>query len=157
MENTSLQSLFKNQIGEFSSLFDQSVCRFLESQGKPEEDLLYEESHWQETMLSEEKAIENWKKLLTVNIFCELADLSPLFITQKVRSFENQPWNQSSQYLRALIALNHALAKMPLPTVCPHLLESGAALIDMHEYTLGLLCLIHPSIMSLEFIWPYWP
>ncbi len=33
-----------------------------------------------------------------------------------------------------LVALNHALAKMPIPEVGPCLLESGAALIDLHEY-----------------------
>ncbi len=128
----SLQSLYQKQI-EDSSYFEQAVHQFLEAQVIPSHDIL-EECVWQEPLLSEDKAIDNWKQLLAVNLLCNLAQLDPSGIAAKIRLFERHPWNQSSQYFRSLVALNHAFAKMPIPEVGPHLLESGAALIDLQEY-----------------------
>jgi hypothetical protein len=71
---------------------------------------------------------------LAVNLFCDLIQQYQTEMASKVRLFERHPWNQSSQYFRSLVAVNHALARMPIPEVGPHLLESGAALIDLHEY-----------------------
>lgn len=129
----SLQSLYLTRIEESSPYFDQIVRQFLESSRIPPQDLI-EECLWQGPLLSEDKAIEAWKLLLAVNILCDLAQLHPSKLAAKVRFFERHPWNQSSQYFRSLVALNHAFAKMPIPEVGPHLLESGAALIDLHEY-----------------------
>lgn len=129
----SLQSLYFTQIEDSSPYFDQTICRFLQSQILPPQDVV-DECQWHQPFLSEDKAIENWKQLLTMNIFCELAQVHQSEVASKVRLFERHPWNQSSQYFRSLITLNHAFAKMPIPEVGPHLLESGAALIDLHEY-----------------------
>lgn len=128
-----LQSFFCLQIEESSSNFSQIVEQFLNHQILPSPEIL-EECQWQEPFLSEEKVIDNWKQLLTMNLFFDLASLGPSLAASKVRLFERHPWNQSSQYLRSIVALNHALAKMPIPEAAPHLLESGAALIDFHEY-----------------------
>jgi hypothetical protein len=129
----SLQSLYQKQVEDSSSYFEQIVHQFLFSQGIPPKDVV-DECLWQEPLLSEDKAIENWRQLLAVNILCDLAQLHQNDMAAKVRLFERHPWNQSSQYFRALVALNHALAKMPIPEVGPNLLESGAALIDLREY-----------------------
>lgn len=129
----SLQSLFDAQIGDSSLGFDQIVYRFIKFQTIPSQEVL-EECVWQEPLLSEDKAIENWKRLLSVNILCDMAQVYQPDLAVKVRLFERRPWNQSSQYFRSLVALNHALARMPIPEVGPHLLESGAALIDLREY-----------------------
>lgn len=129
----SLQSLFFSRIKETSSLFDQSVLQFFEKNDSPPSEIL-DECQWHDPFLSEEKSIKNWQRLLAVNLFCHLSDSFRVEIGRKVREFGRHPWNQSSQYFRSLIALNHALAKMPVPEVGPHLLESGAALIDLHEY-----------------------
>jgi hypothetical protein len=130
----SLQSLYLKQIEEDSSCdFEQSVCRFLGSQIVPSKDIV-EECSWQEPLLSEVKVIDNWKRLLAVNLLCDLAQLNPSEMAAKIRLFERHPWNQSSQYFRALVALNYAFAKMPVPEAGPILLESGAALIDLQEY-----------------------
>ncbi len=133
LELCSLQSLYFTQIENSSSYFDQMVRQFLESRIIPPQNVV-EECLWHEPLFEEEKAIENWKQLLAVNILCDLAQLHPSELSVKVRFFERHPWNQSSQYLRSLVALNHAFAKMPIPEVGPHLLESGAALIDLYEY-----------------------
>jgi hypothetical protein len=130
----SLQSLYRKQIGESSSSFDQVMHRFFEQHSAPSKDFIEEECVWHEPLMSEDKLIENWKRLLAVNILCDLAQQHTGEVAAKVRLFGRQPWNQSSQYMRALVALNHVLAKMPIPEVGPHLLESGAALIDLHEY-----------------------
>lgn len=129
----SLQSLYHKQIEDSSPYFEQVVSQFLKSQILPSEEIV-EECIWQEPLLSEEKTIENWKQLLAVNLLCNLADLQSGDMAAKVRLFERHPWNQSSQYFRVLVALNHAFAKMPIPEVGAHLLESGAGLIDLHEY-----------------------
>lgn len=129
----SLQSLYLAQIEDSSPYFDQVICQFFESQTIPSQDVV-EECQWYEPFLSEDKAIKNWQKLLAMNLFCDLIQLYQTEMASKVHFFERHPWNQSSQYFRSLVAVNHALAKMPIPEVGPHLLESGAALIDLHEY-----------------------
>jgi hypothetical protein len=129
----SLQSLYLTQIEESSPYFDQTLRQFLEFHIIPPHDIV-EECVWQEPLLSPDKAMENWKQLLAMSIFCDLAQLHTSELAAKVHFFERHPWNQSSQYFRSLVALNHAFAKMPIPEVGPHLLESGAALIDLQEY-----------------------
>jgi hypothetical protein len=127
-----LQQLFQQQIDHSSqsSSLDQVVQRFLTSTTVSDEDL-EKECQWCETQFSTEKTIENWKRLLTIQL---LNFQPPRWMASTIRLFENQPWNQSSQYFRALVALNHALAKMSIPEVGVHLLESGAALLDLAEY-----------------------
>jgi hypothetical protein len=129
----SLQSLYQKQI-EDSSHFEHAVNQFFETQSSFSKDIV-EECIWREPLLSEDKLIENWKQLLAMNILCTLAQSHQSEIAAKVRLFERHPWNQSSQYFRVLVALNHAFAKMPIPEVGPILLESGAALIDLKEYS----------------------
>lgn len=128
-----LCSFYCTRIEESSPSFNQAVFQFLEFQIIPAKDSV-EECIWQEPLLSEDKIIENWKRLLSFNLLFDLAQAYQSDMAVKVRLFEHHPWNQSSQYFRSLIALNHALAKMPIPEVGAHLLESGAALIDLHEY-----------------------
>ncbi len=131
---SSLQSFFSLQIEDSSPYFTKIVNQFFKDDLPPPSTIL-DEFHWQEPLFSEEKAIENWKQLLTLNIFCHFTQSHQAELTAKTRLFERYPWNQSSQYFRALVAVNHALAKMPIPEVGVHLLESGAALIDLHEYS----------------------
>lgn len=132
LDLSALQSLFCHQIEEPSS-FSQIVCQYIKRHTLPSPEIL-DHCQWHEPLLSEDKAIDNWKQLLAVNLFCDLTHLYSSELASKVRLFERHPWNQSSQYFRSLVALNHALAKMPIPEVGPHLLESGAALIELHEY-----------------------
>jgi hypothetical protein len=130
----SLQFLYQKQIKDSSPYFERTVQQFLESQDVPSKDII-EECVWHEPLLSEDKAIGNWRQLLAVNILCDLSQSHQSEMAAKVRLFERHPWNQSSQYFRALVALNHAFAKMPIPEVGANLLESGAALIDLQEYS----------------------
>lgn len=143
-----LQSLFQKQITHSSPDFDRIAAQFL-SQATPLPDDIIDLCSWKEPLLSEDKAFENWKHLLGFNILCSLSHANQIEIGAKVRQFEQHPWNQSSQYFRAIVALNHAFAKMPVPEVGPHLLESGAALIDLHEYCPWLSLSYHPQ--HLEF------
>ena len=129
----SLQSIFLNQIGESSPNFDKIVCRFLESKQSFSEDLV-EACQWRDPFVSEDRAIVHWQHLLAINMLSHLMGHDPSEVAAKVRLYGRNPWNQSSQYFRSLVAINHAFAKMPIPEVGPHLLESGAALIDLHEY-----------------------
>jgi hypothetical protein len=129
----SLQSLYQKQIEDFSNYFERAVSQFFGSQIVPSKEIV-DECLWHEPLLSENKAIENWKQLLAYNILCDLTQQHQPEMAAKVRLFGRHPWNQSSQYFRALVALNHAFAKMPIPEVGPTLLESGAALIDLQEY-----------------------
>jgi hypothetical protein len=132
-DTCSLQSFYLQQIGNESPCFEGTVHQFLDSNAVFSKDVI-EGCVWHEPLFSEEKAIENWKQLLAVSLLCDLAQLHQSDISAKIRLFERQPWNQRSQYFRALVALNHALAKMPIPEVGTYLLESGAALLELKEY-----------------------
>ncbi|MCE2983277.1 MAG: hypothetical protein LW832_06895 [Parachlamydia sp.] len=89
---------------------------------------------WEETFMASEKAIENWKKLLAANLLNYLSGSPVKDIYQKVGYYDKQSWDQSSQYLRVLVALNHWLANMPLPDMGISLIEYGAAPISLVEY-----------------------
>lgn len=141
----SLQFFYQQQAKGLSTEFERVVARFLQTPSDALSEDILDECRWQEPLLSEEIAHKNWKNLLTLNILSNLAGLKTKEISSKVRHFEKHPWNQSSQYFRALIALNHAFAKMPIPEVGPHLLESGAALIDLHEFCPWLSLPYHPQ------------
>jgi hypothetical protein len=143
-----LQTLFQNQLTAPGSLFENAVSRFFRFATPLPPDIV-EECQWQEPLFSEELAVQNWKQLLAFNVLCNLAGSHCGELAGKVRQFGRQPWNQSSQYFRALVALNHAFAKMPIPEAGPHLLESGAALIDLHEYCPWLALPYHPQHLEL--------
>jgi hypothetical protein len=140
----SLQSLYQKQSGSHSTLFERTVSQFLHNSSSPFPDDLLAECSWQEPLFSEEASHQNWKELLAFNLLCDLTSSHQTDIAAKVRLFERNPWNQSSQYFRSIVAVNHAFAKMPIPEVGPHLLESGAALIDLHEYCPWLSLPYHP-------------
>lgn len=110
---------------------------------------LLEHCTWQESLACPEKTIENWKRLLVLNLLNYFQNTHTPQMAQLVRYFEHHPWNQSSQYFRLMIALNHFLAGMPVPEVGLHLLESGAALIDFHEYCPWLSLPYHPFHLEL--------
>lgn len=129
----SLQSLFQKQIEGSSSSFDRAISQFLEHRITPSMDELVDGLRLNSLFLSEDEAIAQWKHLLALNILCDLSQ-SQSEAGANVRRLSRQPWNQNSQFFRSLVALNHAFVKMPIPEVGPHLLESGAALIDLHEY-----------------------
>ena len=132
-----LHSLFLKQIGDFSTVFEQTVSSYLASAILPSQeqvDEFVEECRWEESLFSNVTAIENWKRLLALNIFCHLVPLDDSILSAKIRSFERYPWDQNAQYFRAIIALNHAFSRLPIPEVGAHLLESGAALIDLQAY-----------------------
>lgn len=130
----SLQSLFLKHIERSSTHFDYIVSQFFEHQRVPAFNFLEEGNDWKVSVLSETESIECWKRLLAVNVLCDLSQSHQAAAAGLVRLTERQPWNQNSQFFRSLVALNHAFARMPIPEVGPHLLESGAALIDLHEY-----------------------
>lgn len=142
----SLQSLFLKQT--HSSEWSQTAAAFFRNPQSLPDDIV-EQCLWHEPLLSESKAIENWKQLLGYNLLTHLSHAHQVEMAAKIRLFERLPWNQSSQYFRSLVALNHALAKMPIPEVGAHLLESGAALIDLGEYCPWASLSYHPQ--HLEF------
>ena len=141
----SLHSLYQKQRENSSVVFERTVAEFLRSPSIPLPEDIIEECVWQEPLLSEEVSLQNWKRLLAFNLLCELSSSHQKEMSAKVRLFGRHPWNQSSQYFRSLVAINHAFAKMPVPEVGAHLLESGAALIDLHEYCPWLSLPYHPQ------------
>lgn len=141
----SLHSLYQKQRENSSVVFERTVAEFLLSPSIPLPEDIIEECVWQEPLLSEEVSLQNWKRLLAFNLLCELSSSHQKEMSAKVRLFGRHPWNQSSQYFRSLVAINHAFAKMPVPEVGAHLLESGAALIDLHEYCPWLSLPYHPQ------------
>lgn len=82
--------------------------------------------------ITQEDTVANWKNLLVLALMAEQADFP--FVAQKIHTLLQQPWNQESQYLRALIALCQIQAKITPLDVTPTLLISGAALIPLTEY-----------------------
>ncbi|MBA2368980.1 MAG: hypothetical protein H0V82_08165 [Candidatus Protochlamydia sp.] len=116
-----------------STLLEIAVKAFLENQPFSINAVI-EDCRWSETMMSIEKAIDNWKELLAVNLLSFLCSNQSKEMTAKICSFERQVWDHDSQYFRVLVALNHWLAKMSVPEMGIHLLDNGAALIDLHEY-----------------------
>lgn len=133
LELLSLQSIFLQQIEDNSSEFGKAISQYLQNQIPPPHELL-DKFQWREPLFSEEKTIENWRKLLALTVFSNLTEMHQKEVASKVAQFERRPWNQNSQYFRSLVALNHALVKMPALEAGPHLLESGAALIEVQEY-----------------------
>ncbi len=133
LEIISLKSLFEYQVDDASSAPELALSRFLSSKIPPSETLL-DPLQRLDPFCSEELLIRNWRSLLELNLLCATSEHHLEEMQKMVRLFERQGWNQNSQYLRSLVALNHALAKMPIPEVGPHLLESGAALIELDEY-----------------------
>lgn len=129
----SLQSLYLSQEEESSCFLDEMVYQFFTNGITPPKELV-EDCVWQSSLLGEDKSISNWRELLTVNILCLLSKVHQSELASKVQFFNGYPWNQTSQYARAFVAINHAFAKMPIPEVGTHLLDNGAALIDLHEY-----------------------
>lgn len=82
-------------------------------------------------------AIRSWKDLLLLNLIYRLLSLPQGEVhrlSTDIRLLLRQPWNEQSQYQRSLVALNYALADLPVPAVSPHLLESGAAPIELEEF-----------------------
>ncbi len=134
LDTCSLHSLSSKQEEGVHSSFDQMMHQFLEHQVAPTEEMIEEACVWHEPWMSIEQLLLNWKQLLAVNLLCYLTQGHQANLVSKVRLFERHPWNQSSYYFRALVAVNHALAKMPIPEVGLHALESGAILIDLQEY-----------------------
>lgn len=118
----------------YSSPLEEAVKAYLKNQPFSIQEVI-EDCRWSETMMSIEKAIDNWKELLAVNLLNYLSGNPVKEITAKICSFERQVWDQDSQYFRVLVALNHWLAKMAVPETGIHLLDNGAALIDLHEYS----------------------
>jgi len=96
-----------------------------------------------------EVTFKNWKSLLELNLLNSFINGPENALALRIRELEKQPWNQNSQQLRILVCLNHLLAKMPTPEIAPSLLESGAALMDISEYTPWLSLPYHPE--HLEF------
>jgi hypothetical protein len=121
-------------VSEFS--FDNALEDFL--QGKLTKETMNElidECAWHETLMSPDKIVDNWKRLLSLNLLHHFCNSSNAKLSSKVYQFVRHPWNQSSQYFRVIVALNHFLAKLPVPEVAPHLLKGGAALIELQEYS----------------------
>lgn len=149
-ETRVIQALFQRSIdlASDSSSLDQEMLKFIH-QKEISIDELVRDCFWQETMLSPEKTIENWKRLLTLNLLNHYSKPNSTQLVPLLHSFERQPWNQSSQFFRLMAALNHHLAEIPVPEVGVHLLESGAALIDFQEYCPWLSLPYHPY--HLEF------
>lgn len=128
-----LHPLYLNQVRGSSSPLDQAIYRFILKKEIPPADIV-DLFQWQEASSSDERVIANWRRLLILNLLGALTNQFQNELVAKIHEFERHPWNRSSQYFRSIVALNHALVKMPIPEVGPHLLESGAALIDLHEY-----------------------
>ena len=144
---SSLQALYLQRAGKQCDSFQKLILHFLQNTPIEMEEIL-EECEWKETLLSEQKVLENWKKLLTLNIISYSRQLDHSQMSAKVRLFEGHTWNQSSQYMRSLVAVNHAFAKMPIPEVAPHLLESGAVLLNFHEYSPWKSLPYHPYLFD---------
>lgn len=142
-----IRSLYQSQIEKADelSLLDQQM---IASDGIYLNELI-EGCVWKETLMSPEKTIDNWKHLLIVNLINYFFGTHDSQLAALIRTFESNPWNQSSQFFRLLVAFNHLLAKMPVPEVGVHLLESGAALIDFQEYHPWQALPYHP--FHLEF------
>lgn len=133
MDTPSIQSIFCMQT-RFSSPLERAVCDFLVQGDVPLLEEIEDGRSWKEPLYSEEVAISNWKRLLTVNFLCKLSDSHLDEMGSRIRIYEEKPWNHQSQYFRALVSLNHTLIGMPIPAIGSELLSGGAALIDLHEY-----------------------
>jgi hypothetical protein len=115
--------------------WESQIAAYLQDKASIEAlDDLIDECVWQETQMSVEKAVSNWKQLLTVSLLNHFHGNSYSALSEKIYQFERHPWNQNSQYFNTLVALNHLLARMPVPDVSPHLLRGGAALIDLQDF-----------------------
>lgn len=114
----SVYSFLKEGIVPTQEEFDEWVfgCKFINSSYDKESSLAY------------------WKTLLSLALFCRLANLDRSSIGRKILSCERGLSDETDQYVRALISLNHILGGLPVPTVGIHLLESGAALISTRDY-----------------------
>lgn len=81
-----------------------------------------------------EDIITHWKNFLCLSLFCHIAKLDSTCLEKKILSFEKRHVDETDQYIKVLIALNHILNGLPVPSVGVNLLESGAALIHLIDY-----------------------
>ncbi len=130
-----LYSLYQKQIDIFNSRspLDVAIQALSAGQKVDLEPILDVYPAW-EDHLSEEKIIKNWENLLILTLLSYLTRSHPNPVFAQFRFLLHEPWNESSQYLRALVALNHFLVGLPAPEVHPCILEGGAVLIDKKEY-----------------------
>lgn len=132
---SSLQELFLRQNCDDFTEFESSLSRYL-SGGDDVEPMqhFHSVSEWDKAVSSLDGLMSSWKTFLAHHLLADLAGSSKEAMATRVRTLERRPWDSNVQYLRAIIALNHALANMPALEAAPHLLQSGAALIDSREY-----------------------
>jgi hypothetical protein len=145
-----LHALYQEQMSprDLSSPLNREIHSFLKGESVNINGLIQEE----------EKRIEDWKDLLVVNLLIYITSSKTAFssaIIAKIRSLLHRNWNQHSQYIRTLIALNQCLADMPVPSISPHILEGGAAPIAVQEYAPWLALPYAPLHAELG-VWMGW-
>lgn len=110
---------------------------------------LVEECSWRPSINAEEKSVSNWKELLKINLLFFLAKKNSPSLSEKICSFENQPWNHSSQLLRLMLTVNQLLANQRVSDPEISLLDGGAALIQLKEFESWRALPYHPQHLEL--------
>lgn len=119
------------------SAFERSAYAFLKNGTAPTQEEFDEwvfSCTFVNSSYDKESSLTCWKTLLSLSLFCLLTHLDRSSITRKILSCEKIVSDETDQYVRSLIALNHVLGGLPIPNVGIHLLESGAALISSRDY-----------------------
>jgi hypothetical protein len=131
-----LQSIYQKQVqvSEPLSCLEEAILALIAGDSIQFESILDSYPAW-EAHSSDEKIVKNWRSLLVLTLLAYLSKSSTSDLSAQVRFFLREPWNEQSQYLRVIIALNHFLVGLPVPDVHPDLLEGGAVLIDKQEYS----------------------
>lgn len=132
--NFSLQSLYQQKVRCHSrSCLETEIQALLEGRSICLEAVLDSQSIC-DVPISEDQVIKNWKNLLVLTLLDYLSHTNSKDLANRVRAFAREPWNENSQYLRALVALNYFLVGLPVPDVNLYVLEGGAAPIELYEY-----------------------
>lgn len=124
----------RHHVAENHLSLEASVYAFLAHQEVNLDKLLEEPSLWK-VQISEENILENWKTFLSLALLSYLLGKRPPELSVKWHALLRQPWQSSSQYLKAIMALSQCLMGMPVPDIHLQLLEGGAALLERHEYS----------------------
>lgn len=136
LERSSLYFLYRNQLKNVFNSFDRLLCALFEEGAIPLENQVEDLSFKYDPLKTEEERIIEWKKLLSVNFLFYLAKTPPpSLLCDEIKELAKEEGGRGSHYLRALVGLNHALISLPFLEIGPHLLENGAALIELKEYS----------------------
>lgn len=144
-----LETLFKQQSHRHvSDAFSQSLDSLVRGEYFSLETLV-DDCVWEESSDLTTIVKKNWRNLLALSLLNYFSENRNGGVRRLIRVFESKPWNQDSQFFRALVSFVYRLNEIKLTQPSIRLLDGGAALIELREYAPWLSIPYHPQHLEL--------